>query len=75
MDLRARFFLQRVVGHSPGSPGNGPCPKAARAAGAFGKQSQAQGGIAGVSVQGQEWDLMILVCPSQLRVFHDSMIL
>ena len=41
------------AGHCPGSPGNGHGPEAARAPGAFGHHSQAQGRIVGVSVQGQ----------------------
>ncbi|KAJ7401497.1 hypothetical protein BTVI_95591 [Pitangus sulphuratus] len=41
--------------------GSGHDPKAARAQGAFGECSQKQGGIVGVSVQGQELDLVIPV--------------
>ena len=35
----------------------------------------AQGGIVGVSVQGQELDSVILVGPFQLQIFYNSMVL
>lgn len=48
---------QRVVRHWAGSPErSGHGPEAARAPGAFGQCSQAEGGIVGVSGQGQELD-------------------
>lgn len=46
MAIRERvFFPQKLLGHCPGYPENGPGPRAARTPGVLGQRSQGQGGI------------------------------
>ncbi|RMC08336.1 hypothetical protein DUI87_14577 [Hirundo rustica rustica] len=67
-----KVLPQRVLA-LPRLPGNEHSPKADRAPGAFGQRSRdAQGGIVGVSVQGQKLDWMIMEAPFLVRLFCDS---
>lgn len=71
INIRKKFFPQKVVRHRTVSLGNGHSSKAAGAPGVFRQCSLAQGETVVVSVQGQELDL-ILRGPCQLRIFWDS---
>ncbi|KAJ7397258.1 hypothetical protein BTVI_136908 [Pitangus sulphuratus] len=73
LDIRKRFFTQRVVGHWNSSQGNGHSTKPERVQEAFGGYTQAPSVTLGDgSVQGKALDSMILVGPFQLSIFCDS---
>lgn len=74
LDIRKCFLTQQVTGNwdSPPTQGSGDDPKAVRAHKALGQHFQADDEILGVSVQGRELDLLILMGPFQLSLFYDS---
>ena len=76
LDIRERFFPQRLLGTAQAPQGMGTALRLPELQERLDSAARdAQGGIGGVSVQGQGLDWMILEDPFQLRILCDSMIL